>query len=231
MNKKIRHITVYICILAITFGTVNPAFAFEAPYRLSRSLDTIEESETIMLSIDDAVEFGLEHSTKILALDNAIDLARVTFHVADDNSDALLEAEELLEDGEQELKSVKKSLDQGQMAYDQALAMWVNDKTPIDIPIIDAEGNPSEISAGSNITDVLKELGYIEPVLSLTDEALLKEIKKELDKNLAEIDEGLVMYNEGYELLELKKEEMAMAIDEVSDKLDTKLNYSSVVTT
>jgi hypothetical protein len=214
----------------ILAGAASPVYAFDAPYRLPRSMITISKDKTMDLSIEEAVEYGLEHSTKIQTLDNTIDLARITFRVADDNSDALIDADRLLEEGEDELEANKELLDQGQRAYDMAYAMWQADTTPSDLTVLDSEGNPVVIPAGTVIKTALMDLGYVDPVLTATDEAILAGIKNELEDTLAEIDEGLVMYNEGSELLEMKKEEMAIAIDEVSDELDTKLNFSSIVT-
>lgn len=121
---KFKKITATICVATILFSVINPVYAETAPYTLPVDLDN-EEVEEILepltLSVDSAVNYGLENNKSIEILENKIDLAMIASQNANSNAKDLKDAKKALKDAMNKIDDADKQLDQAQAALNAGI--------------------------------------------------------------------------------------------------------------
>jgi len=214
---KFKKITATICVATILLSVINPVYAETAPYTLPGDSDNEEVegiTEPLTLSVDSAVNYGLENNKSIEILENKIDLAMIASQNANSNANDLKDAEEALEDAEDLLSDKKDQLE-------AANNLLSNGKAPASIPV-DVGGNSIVIAAGSNIKETLVKYGLSDTVAEATAAAIIKKYQTSLS-------ESSTALNEAETTLELKQEEFKAILSDASESLDTKINYGSLI--
>lgn len=206
------------------------------------------------MTVDEAVVYGLENNKNIGLLDNAIDIALVAVRYAEGNIEDLEDAEEQLSDAESDLFDLGVALDQNQDDLDDAYYYLSLGKSPVKITYNDINkyvdnnmldmlaylgisGDDVVLSTGANILQtleyMLKNVGF-----SDTDAAsaaakyydnVYSIIKAKLDTSQDILDEYNVAMDEAQTTFDYNQDRFESVLDDVSDKLDTKINYSSVI--
>ena len=206
------------------------------------------------MTVDEAVAYGLENNKNIGLLDNAIDIALVAVRYAEGNIEDLEDAEEQLSDAESDLFDLGVALDQNQDDLDDAYYYLSLGKSPVKITYNDIykyvdnnmldmlahlgiSGDDVVLSTGANILQtleyMLKNVGF-----SDTDAAsaaakyydnVYSIIKAKLDASQDILDEYNVAMDEAQATFDYNQDRFESVLDDVSDKLDAKINYSSVI--
>lgn len=247
---NIKKITACTCVSAILLSSFYPAYAdtspkvepVTAPFSLEpeASLDSSNSEkaqETMNLTVDSAVKYGLENNKSIDILENKIQLAIIAASNAKKNSSDLKKAKDTLKDAMSKLDDAEEQLDSAQGQVDQAESLLANGIAPIAIPLADSHGNPINdgagnqiaIPAGSNILNALIGLGIPSDTANGMFSLIKQGIEAELTSNQSKIDENSVAVEEARIILETKKEEFKAILKDTSEKLDAKIDYGSLV--
>ncbi len=250
-----KNIITYICVTMIFISSFHPVYAEttptseDPPYTLpsitddekleEENKDSINDEnkdatddenieQTLNLTAESAVEYGLEHNKDIQILENKIQIAIIASQNANSNSKDLKDAKESLQDASNEIFDKRKLLNSNQEQLDKAKAALAMGRAPSSIPYIDPEGNPITIPAGSIIKD---ELGkYYSPAeAEYISSVLIKKGGEDLDSKQNGINQGNVALNEAQTTLELKKEEFNSVLKDTSETLDTKIDFGSII--
>jgi len=203
--------------------------------------ESSDEAEVlpVKLTVDQAVEYGLKNSPSIGMLDNAIDLAVVNVSYSEEKSDDLEDAKEKLNKAENDLFDLRIALDKNQEELDTAYSYLSNGISPVNITYKDI-GMTREgliLTVGDDIEktfyDMFISQNYSEneakDKAAYYSDLVSKKIKAQLDENQNTIDEYNIAMDEAQETLDYNKDLFELVLDDVADKLDSKINYSSVV--
>ncbi|WP_019227446.1 TolC family protein [Sedimentibacter sp. B4] len=254
---NIKRITACTCASAILLSAICPVYAdttskaepTAAPYSLpgdsdddkpEEALDSSSSEkaqETMNLTVDTAVKYGLENNKSIDMLENKIQLAIISANNAKKNSSDLKKAKDALKDAMNKLDDAEEQIDSAQGQVDQAESLLSNGIAPISIPLSDSHGNPINdangnqivIPAGSNILDTLIGIGIPSETANGMFSLIKQSIETELNSNQSKIDENSIAVNEAKSTLEAKKEEFKDILKDTSEKLDAKIDYGSLV--
>ena len=206
------------------------------------------------MTVDQAVEYGLENNPSIGMLDNAIDLALVALSYAEGNIEDLEDAEEQLNEAENDLFDLGVALDQNQEELDTAYYYLSLGKSPVEISyndiykyvddnmlmmlaVLGISDDDVILSTGADIQrtleDMLMMVGYSEAAAEVAAEAYYDDvysiIEAQLDESQDTLDEYNVAMDEAQETFDYNQDLFDSVLDDVADKLDTKINYSSVI--
>jgi hypothetical protein len=209
----------------IAFATGCPAYAVTAPYKLASDSEDEKLEETLELSVESAVSYGLENNISIKILENKIDLALVALRNAEDNSDDLEDAEEMLDDATHELRHKKSQLNEAQDDIEKAKELLAVGIAPIAIEI---PGTSLVIQPGENILDKLTEIMPVDMAIEKTAE-IIAGIEEATVANQGIIDENGIALAEAEETLESSKAEFENTLEVISAKIGTKIDYNSIV--
>ncbi len=227
---KSKRTIAYTCAVMIAFATCCPVYAVTAPYKLTSDPEDEKLEETLDLSVESAVSYGLENNISIKILENKIDLALVASRNAEDNSDDLEDAEEMLKDASNQLDYKKSQLNAAQEDMEKATELLAEGRAPIPIEIPDT---PFVIQPGENILDELTKietmLGMPEGTAIAMTAEIISEIEKEGVTNQGVINESGIALAEAEETLGLKKDEFENTLEVISAKIGTKIDYNSIV--
>src|SRR6056297_655834 len=203
--------------------------------------ESSDEAEVlpVKLTVDQAVEYGLKNSPSIGMLDNALDLAVVNVSYSEEKSDDLEDAKEKLNKAENDLFDLRITLDKNQEELDTAYSYLSNGISPVNITYKDI-GMTREgliLTVGDDIEktfyDMFISQNYSEneakDKAAYYSDLVSKKIKAQLDENQNTIDEYNIAMDEAQETLDYNKDLFELVLDDVADKLDSKINYSSVV--
>lgn len=270
---NIKKIVSYICVIMIfasTFNTVNAetitavAENIElAPYELpdfitGEALEPIEDNETgqlpVEMTVNEAVEYGLENNPNIGMLDNAIDLALVAVSYAEGNIEDLEDAEEQLNDAESDLFDLGVALNQNQDDLDTAYYYLSLGKAPVKITYNDIykyvddnmlnmlaylgiSDDDAVLVTGADILrtleDMLKKVGFSDVDASGAAKAYYDDvhsiIEAKLDASQNKLNEYNVAMDEAQATFDYNQDKFESVLDDVADKLDAKINYGSVI--
>ncbi|SHI92863.1 Outer membrane protein TolC [Dethiosulfatibacter aminovorans DSM 17477] len=278
MNMK--KIASYVCIITILFSAVNSANAetataeesYElAPYELpgfitgDKAVDGSEEiidlpldeegsKLPVEMTVDQAVEYGLDNNPNIGKLDNAIDLALVAVSYAEGNIEDLEDAQEQLDEAESDLFDLGVALDQNQKDLDTAYYYLSLGKSPVKITYTDIckyvdknmlsmlaylgiSGDDAVLVTGADILKTLEDMlvgvGYSEAEAEYAASEYYDDvhsiIEAQLDESQATLDEYNAAMDEAQETFDYNQDKFESVLDDVADKLDAKINYGSVV--
>ncbi|MBP1926934.1 outer membrane protein TolC [Sedimentibacter acidaminivorans] len=242
-----KNLITYICVTMIFLSSFRSVYAEtistpEAPpYTLPSSSDD-EKSEknkdstndgnveqTLNLTAESAVEYGLEHSKDIQILENKIQIAIIATQNANSNSKDLKDAKESLQDASNEIFDKRKLLNSKQEQLDKAKAALDMGIAPSSIEYTDPTGNPITISAGSNIKDKLVKCGYSSAEAEYISGKISEKVEAGLKSSQGTIDQSNVALNEAQTTLELKKEEFNSVLKDTSETLNTKIDFGSII--
>lgn len=247
---NIKRITACTCASAILLSAICPVYAdttskaepTAAPYSLESeevldSSSSEKAQETMNLTVDTAVKYGLENNKSIDMLENKIQLAIIAESNAKKNSSDLKKAKDTLREAMDKLDDAEEQIDSAQGQVDQAEGLLSNGIAPISIPLSDSHGNPINdangnqivIPAGSNILDTLIEIGIPSETANGMFSLIKQSIEAELTSNQSKIDENSIAVKEAKSTLEAKKEEFKDILKDTSEKLDAKIDYGSLV--
>jgi len=247
---NIKKITACTCASAILLSAICPVYAdaspkdepAAAPYSLEQeaaldSSSSEKAQETMNLTVDTAVKYGLENNKSIDMLENKIQLAIIAASNAKKNSSDLKKAKNTLKDAMDKLDDAEEQIDSAQGQVDQAESLLANGIAPISIPLSDSHGNPINdgngnqivIPAGSNILDTLIGIGIPSDTANGMFSLIKQSIETELNSNQSKIDENSIAVKEAKSTLEAKKEEFKDILKDTSEKLDAKIDYGSLV--
>lgn len=254
---NIKRITACTCASAILLSAICPVYAdttskvepTAAPYLLTGDSDddkpeealdsssSEKAQETMNLTVDTAVKYGLENNKSIDMLENKIQLAIIAESNAKKNSSDLKKAKDTLREAMDKLDDAEEQIDSAQGQVDQAEGLLSNGIAPISIPLSDSHGNPINdangnqivIPAGSNILDTLIEIGIPSETANGMFSLIKQSIEAELTSNQSKIDENSIAVKEAKSTLEAKKEEFKDILKDTSEKLDAKIDYGSLV--
>lgn len=247
---NIKRITACTCASAILLSAICPVYAdttskdepTAAPYLLEpeealNSSSSEKVQETMNLTVDTAVKYGLENNKSIDMLENKIQLAIISESNAKKNSSDLKKAKDTLKEAMDKLDDAEKQIDSAQGQVDQAESLLSKGIAPISIPLSDSHGNPINdgngnqivIPAGSNILDTLIGIGIPSETANGMFSLIKQGIEAELSSNQSKIDENSIAVKEAKSTLEAKKEEFKDILKDTSEKLDAKIDYGSLV--
>lgn len=246
---NIKKIISYTCVIMVSLSVFHPINAeikpledtYTAPYSLPELIEEITDDEkteeTLELTVESAVSYGLENNTSIKMLDNAVDIALVSVSYYEDKTDELEDAKDLLNDATNKLFDKRSELNKAQKSLDSANEYLSKGIAPIDIPLTDPAGNKIlgpdgkqvVIKTGSHIITVLKAIGLDDATAQSMLEAIKLKVKSELDSNQSTINEYNIALEEASKTLKLKETEFEQVLDEASNKIGTKIDYSSIV--
>lgn len=254
---NIKRITACTCASAILLSAICPVYAdttskvepTAAPYLLTGDSDddkpeealdsssSEKAQETMNLTVDTAVKYGLENNKSIDMLENKIQLAIIAESNARKNSSDLKKAKDTLREAMDKLDDAEEQIDSAQGQVDQAEGLLSNGIAPISIPLSDSHGNPINdgngnqivIPAGSNILDTLIEIGIPSETANGMFSLIKQSIEAELNSNQSKIDENSIAVKEAKSTLEAKKEQFKDILKDTSEKLDAKIDYGSLV--
>lgn len=247
---NIKRITACTCASAILLSAICPVYAdttskaepTAAPYSLEseEALDSSSSEkaqETMNLTVDTAVKYGLENNKSIDMLENKIQLAIIAESNARKNSSDLKKAKDTLREAMDKLDDAEEQIDSAQGQVDQAEGLLSNGIAPISIPLSDSHGNPINdgngnqifIPAGSNILDTLIGIGIPSETANGMFSLIKQSIEAELTSNQSKIDENSIAVKEAKSTLEAKKEQFKDILKDTSEKLDAKIDYGSLV--
>ena len=208
----------------------------------------------MVMTVDEVVVYGLENNPKIGMLDNAIDRALVAESYAEGNIEDLEDAEEQLNDAENDLFDLGVALNQNQDDLDDAYYYLSLGKSPLKITYNDiykyVDNNMLNMLAYLGISDddvvlatradilqtledLLKNVGFSDADAASTSAKYYDDvyliIKAKLDSSQDILDEYNVAMNEAQDTFDYNQDLFESVLDDVSDKLDAKINYSSVI--
>lgn len=247
---NIKRITACTCASAILLSAICPVYAdttskdepTAAPYLLEpeealNSSSSEKVQETMNLTVDTAVKYGLENNKSINMLENKIQLAIISESNAKKNSSDLKKAKDTLKEAMDKLDDAEEQIDSAQGQVDQAESLLSKGIAPISIPLSDSHGNPINdgngnqivIPAGSNILDTLIGIGIPSETANGMFSLIKQGIEAELSSNQSKIDENSIAVKEAKSTLEAKKEEFKDILKDTSEKLDAKIDYGSLV--
>jgi hypothetical protein len=247
---NIKRITACTCASAILLSAICPVYAdttykvepTAAPYLLEQeealnSSTSEKVQETMNLTVDTAVKYGLENNKSINMLENKIQLAIISESNAKKNSSDLKKAKDTLKEAMDKLDDAEEQIDSAQGQVDQAESLLSKGIAPISIPLSDSHGNPINdgngnqivIPAGSNILDTLIGIGIPSETANGMFSLIKQGIEAELSSNQSKIDENSIAVKEAKSTLEAKKEEFKDILKDTSEKLDAKIDYGSLV--
>lgn len=247
---NIKRITACTCASAILLSAICPVYAdttskdepTAAPYSLEpeealNSSSSEKVQETMNLTVDTAVKYGLENNKSINMLENKIQLAIISESNAKKNSSDLKKAKDTLKEAMDKLDDAEEQIDSAQGQVDQAESLLSKGIAPISIPLSDSHGNPINdgngnqivIPAGSNILDTLIGIGIPSETANGMFSLIKQGIEAELSSNQSKIDENSIAVKEAKSTLEAKKEEFKDILKDTSEKLDAKIDYGSLV--
>lgn len=247
---NIKRITACTCASAILLSAICPVYAdttskdepTAAPYLLEpegalNSSSSEKAKETMNLTVDTAVKYGLENNKSINMLENKIQLAIISESNAKKNSSDLKKAKDTLKEAMDKLDDAEEQIDSAQGQVDQAESLLSKGIAPISIPLSDSHGNPINdgngnqivIPAGSNILDTLIGIGIPSETANGMFSLIKQGIEAELSSNQSKIDENSIAVKEAKSTLEAKKEEFKDILKDTSEKLDAKIDYGSLV--
>lgn len=247
---NIKRITACTCASAILLSAICPVYAdttskdepTAAPYLLEpeealNSSSSEKVQETMNLTVDTAVKYGLENNKSIDMLENKIQLAIISESNAKKNSSDLKKAKDTLKEAMDKLDDAEEQIDSAQGQVDQAESLLSKGIAPISIPLSDSHGNPINdgngnqivIPAGSNILDTLIGIGIPSETANGMFSLIKQGIEAELSSNQSKIDENSIAVKEAKSTLEAKKEEFKDILKDTSEKLDAKIDYGSLV--
>jgi len=247
---NIKRITACTCASAILLSAICPVYAdttykvepTAAPYLLEQeealnSSTSEKVQETMNLTVDTAVKYGLENNKSINMLENKIQLAIISESNAKKNSSDLKKAKDTLKEAMDKLDDAEEQIDSAQGQVDQAESLLSKGIAPISIPLSDSHGNPINdgngnqivIPAGSNILDTLIGIGIPSETANGMFSLIKQGIEAELSSNQSKIDENSIAVKEAKSTLEAKKEEFKDILKDPSEKLDAKIDYGSLV--
>lgn len=247
---NIKRITACTCASAILLSAICPVYAdttskdepTAAPYLLEpegalNSSSSEKAKETMNLTVDTAVKYGLENNKSIDMLENKIQLAIISESNAKKNSSDLKKAKDTLKEAMDKLDDAEEQIDSAQGQVDQAESLLSKGIAPISIPLSDSHGNPINdgngnqivIPAGSNILDTLIGIGIPSETANGMFSLIKQSIEAELSSNQSKIDENSIAVKEAKSTLEAKKEEFKDILKDTSEKLDAKIDYGSLV--
>lgn len=251
-----KNIITYICVTMIFLSSFHPVYAEttptseDPPYTLPNIADDekLEEEnkdsindenkdatddenieQTLNLTAESAVEYGLEHNKDIQILENKIQIAIIASQNANSNSKDLKDAKKSLQDASNEIFDKRKLLNSKQEQLNNAKTALANGIAPSSIPYTDPEGNSITISARSNIKEELVKCGYSSTEAEYISSVLIKKVGDGLDSKQDDINQGNVALNEAQTTLELKKEEFNSVLKDTSETLDTKIDFGSII--
>lgn len=247
---NIKRITACTCASAILLSAICPVYAdttykvepTAAPYLLEQeealnSSTSEKVQETMNLTVDTAVKYGLENNKSINMLENKIQLAIISESNAKKNSSDLKKAKDTLKEAMDKLDDAEEQIDSAQGQVDQVESLLSKGIAPISIPLSDSHGNPINdgngnqivIPAGSNILDTLIGIGIPSETANGMFSLIKQGIEAELSSNQSKIDENSIAVKEAKSTLEAKKEEFKDILKDTSEKLDAKIDYGSLV--
>lgn len=203
-----------LIVLVLAVMTAIPAGAADEP--------------VMKLTLDGAVNQGVENSIILKQVRNQIDLADVSKDRADHNSRKLRKAERDIRDGKSMINDVQNQINTAQEQIDQSSAAIDAGIAPQDITltdpatgqtIADANGNPIVIPAQSNIDEYLQTY-HLE---SLTD-TVVQGVKSEIQSQQDILDQSRTQLENSIQSLENGENKLDLALVEagitLSDKLD-----------
>lgn len=243
-----KNIITYICVTMIFLSSFHLVYAEttstyeDPPYTLpsisddeklkEENKDAINNEnveQTLNLTAESAVEYGLEHNKDIQILENKIQIAIIASQNANSNSKDLKDAKESLQDASNEIFDKRKLLNSKQEQLNNAKTALANGIAPSDIEYTDPAGNPITITARSNIKTSLINYGYSSSEAEYISSVLIKNVGDGLDSKQDDINQGNVALNEAQTTLELKKEEFNSVLKDTSETLDTKIDFGSII--
>ena len=230
---EIKKILLTIGIIAMSISMV---YAEKPPFELPSYVEEEKLGEKLEFNVEAAVAYGLENNPNIMILDNKIDLAMITKRNAKDNADDLKDAKDRLNEADTELRSKRRELKNAKSKLDQAMTLLAAGITPVEVPLVDGHGDKITNPEGVQIvlppgTDIVMALKVIMPEESaiLMTSAIVENITSGLNDSQALINENKVALEEAGTTLSLKRNEFDNVLKDVSEKIDTKINYSSII--
>lgn len=241
---KIRKLIAYTTVAMTFLVTFYPAYADTAPYTLPSDFNDVnlEEGEevnnrddtkqTIEFSVESAVAYGLENNPNIRILENKINIAMTSVDNAENNNDDLLDADDLLDKAISDVFDGKVLLREKQEELDAAESLLKNGRTPVPISYPLNELITIKISPTQDIKKKLEEqlTPYgLEGQVDTIYKALYSSIEKQLDANQNTINKKSVALTEAEGVLEYNKDKFKEVLEDSSEILDSKINYSSLI--
>ncbi len=139
-----------------------PIFIFTTTFTTVAELK--DDYETLYLTIEEAVELGLENSIDLRIVQNEIDMSELDKDIADHSAKKLEDGDERIDDGRSDINEAQKYLNNG--------------ITPVDITLPDG----TTLNKGTNIDSL--------PLSEDMKDQIKDSIQQEIDSNRQSLDAG-----------------------------------------
>ncbi len=233
---NIKRIAACICTAAIILSLPGYAYGEDlitAPYKLpvetSDKKDENKDTSPMVLTVDSAVKYGLEHNKSIELLDNKIKLALIASQNASKNSEDLKDAKKMLNDASNQLFDKRKQLGEGQDQVNQARDLLSKGIAPMALTVPIPGIGDVPVQPGANILDTLVAAGVPPAIADSVASQVIAGAMAQLGSKQDSIDEGRTAIDEAEKTLELKQEEFKAVMKDASEKVGAKIDFNTVV--
>lgn len=170
MKYVLKKMGAYGCVMSMALTMVQPVYAsteVKIPYEQMGVAVENDLPTTMTLTVDEAINYAIEHNTTIKLIGNKIALAEMTYYEAVDNAGDLSDADEKLDDATDLLNSKSNEFNSNETNLSAAEVAINNDIAPEAITLLKDNGevfiNPMTgeavvISAGQPIKATIEAL-------------------------------------------------------------------------